>query len=239
MKKIIITLLMLITSLAFASDSVTSDPNAEKAGQISSFKGRVVLYDGVSPRGMNIKEPQTPIYYKNKIATKSSATAVIELVQEDKIALSGNSIMTIEGINRYKPESGKVVFSIKTRGKTEGVQIALTSAVIGVKGTEFLIDTNDDGKQACYMKEGVVEVTPIEGQFKKYLEVEIDEYEAYVREMAGEYEEYLKELEEEYVEYVDSITIKAGNAWSIEGNEVKKLEFTEEVEEAFKLLDMQ
>jgi hypothetical protein len=263
MKKYLILLLLLVAASAFADAQQTSETTQaaetaqtaetlqqteaeqpaeavqtpDQAGVIASFEGRVTLFDGVSPRGTQVETPDTPIFLKNRIATKSSSTAVISMLAEDKIALTENSMMTIEDINTYKPEGGKVVFSIKTRGQASGLNIALTSAVIGVKGTEFLIDTNEDGRQDCYMKEGVVEVTPLHGQFKKYMEVKVDEYEAYVRKMMGDYDQYVKKLQEEYVEYVDKLVIKAGNAWSITGNEVHKLEFTPEIEDAFKLLD--
>lgn len=236
MKKYIVMLLIITASVVFANEAATSE-TAEKVGAISSINGRVTLYDGVSPRGEKVENTETPIFVKNRVATKSSSTAIINMIAEDKIALTENSMLTIEGINTYKPEEGKVVFSIKTRGQTAGLNIQLKTAVIGVKGTEFLIDTTADGEQDCYLKEGEVEVTPIEGQFKKYMEVQMDEYEAYVRKMAGEYDQYLKELEEQYVEYVDKIVIKAGNAWSIRGNEVRKLEFTEDINSAFDLLD--
>jgi len=251
MKKYLILLLLLVVSVVYAEEQQTAKITQaaetaqadetvqapDQAGVISSFDGRVTLYDGVSPRGKNVKESNTPVFLKNKVATKSASTAIIDMLSDDKIALTENSIMTIEDINTYKPEGGKVVFSIKTRGQASGLNIALTSAVIGVKGTEFLIDTNENGRQDCYMKEGVVEVRPLQGQFKKYTEVKIDEYEAYVRKMMGEYDQYLKKLQEQYVEYVDKLVIKAGNAWSISGNEVHKLEFTPEIDKAFELLD--
>lgn len=232
MKKIFILMIAVLTTLSgFASD---------KAGNITSFNGRVQVFDGVSPRGVKVTKPDTEIFIKNRVATKSKSNAVINFANEDKIALGKNSTLLIEGFDNYKPESGKVVFSIQTRGGTRGVDIALKTAVIGVKGTEFLVDADwDANKYNIFLKEGLIECRAKEGKFKKYQDVVMDEYEAYVRKMAGEYEDYIKELEEQYVEYVESFIMEPGMAFNVDGNEVRSLKFTDEIDEAFKLLDVE
>lgn len=233
MKKIIVVLTLML--LAFASPA--EEPVSEQAGEISSFTGKVLLYDGESPRPADVTEENTAVYVKNRVTTKRESTAVIDLCSGDRAALTESSTMTITGIEEYEPGAGRVIFKIKKRGEISGMKVALTSSVIGVKGTEFLIDTDENGKNNIYLKEGKIEVTSLEGQFKKYGEVQIDEYEAYVRKMMGEYDKYVTELAEQYVEYVNGFVMEAGTAYSVDGSEVRRLEFTDDIEDAFKLLD--
>lgn len=229
MKKITILTIMLLTALtAYAAD---------EAGKVTGFEGKVLVYDSVSPRPADVTEKDTPVYMGGRVATKRSSKALVSFVDGDAAALDENSILTVEDQSKYKPGEGKVVFSIKKRGQASGVTVALTSAVIGVKGTKFLINTDEKGKNQVYLKEGEIEVTALAGQFKKYNAVVMDEYEAYVRKMTGEYEDYLKKLQEEYVEYVKNFLMEPGMAYSIDGNEVRKLEFTPEINKAFEILD--
>lgn len=230
MKKLF-TILIIITTFAVLY-------SADQAGVISDYNGRISIFEGDSPRAKNISKKNTPVFLNNKIATKSKSSAIIDLVNGDRIALSEKSTMSILGPEEFKPWDGKVVFKIKKRGGVSGVKVALTSATIGVKGTQFLIDAEkSSGKYDVFLKEGKIECTPIEGQFKMYKEVEMSEYEAYQKKMAGEYEDYVKKLEEEFVEFVDSFVMEPGDAFTVSGQEVRKLEFTPEIDKAFNIFD--
>jgi hypothetical protein len=232
MKKI--TILLIITLFAYTAFA------SEKAGVITKFEGKVQLFDGVSPRAKNIDTPGTEVFVKNKIATKRNAKAIVDLISGDKIALDESATMTIHEIEKFQAWGGKVIFKIKKRARASGLQVVTKTAVIGVKGTEFLVDADKEGeKYDIYLKEGKVECTPVEGQFKMYKDVVMDEYEAYVRKMTGEYDEYVKQLEEEFVEFVDGFVMEPGQAFSIDGQDVRKLEFTDEINKAFGILDVE
>jgi len=230
MKRLFLILAILIISTsAFAS---------QPAGVVKSFEGKVLLYDGISPRGEAVTKVDTNLFVKNKVAVKRNAQAILSLISGDKIAMTSGSLMTIKDMEVFEPGVGKVIFHIKKRGKASGVKVGLKSSIIGVKGTKFLIETDENGKSNVYLKEGKIGVESTEGDFKKYGTPEIDEYEAYVRQMAGDYDEYMTELEEEAVEFLKSFDMEPGQAVSIDGNEVKDLEFTDEIDAQFELLDL-
>ncbi|PLX70981.1 MAG: hypothetical protein C0602_02805 [Denitrovibrio sp.] len=230
MKKILIFIIIAMTfGFGFA---------AEQVGIISKYSGKISMFEGDSPRPIDVKENGTPIYLKNKISTKTGSSAIIELLNGDRIALDEKSTMTILDKEEFRPWDGKIVFHIKKRGGVSGVKIKLTSTVIGVKGTKFLINAEKDTKTYdIFLKEGLIECTPIEGKFKMYKEVVIDEYEAYVKKMVGELEEYVKKLEEEFVEYVDSFLMKPKQAFTVTGKEVRKAEYTDDIDDAFNIFD--
>ncbi|PLX69883.1 MAG: hypothetical protein C0603_02820 [Denitrovibrio sp.] len=228
MKKILVVLIILLSITTFA---------AEEAGKISKYTGKVLLYDGVSPRPSNVKEEDTPLFVKNRITTKKAATAIIEFLNGDRVALSESSTLSISGIEEVKAEQGRAIFNIRKRGQASGFKVALKTAVIGVKGTQFLVDWSEGGKYSVFLKEGNIECTPVEGQFKVYKEVIIDEYEAYVKKMSGEYEDYVEKLAEEFVEFVDSFEMKPGQAFNITGQDVRKVDYTPEIDKAFDIFD--
>lgn len=231
MKNILILIICsLLPFAASAQDSI---------GSIKRYTGSVELYDGVSPRPAMVSKPDTEIALKNKVATKRASAAVIELDSGDKVALSENSMATFSSTNKINPESGKVVFSIKKRGSVTGtVAVGLKTAVIGVKGTQFLVDMSQDGKCKVYLKEGEITVDALEGEFIKHGKVVMDEYEAYVKKMMGEYDSYVAELQKQYTEYVKSFTMKAGQAVSIDGNDVETVDFDSGAMREFDLLNM-
>lgn len=66
----------------------------------------------------------------------------------------------------------------------------------------------------------------------------MDEYEAYVKKMMGEYDSYVAELQKQYTEYVKSFTMKAGQAVSIDGNDVETVDFDSGAMREFDLLNM-
>jgi hypothetical protein len=229
MRKIILILsLFLLSASSYAS---------QKAGEVKSFEGKVLVYESNSPRGEQVNEEKPEFFVGNKIATKRDGKALLELISGDKVALSEKSLMTIDGVEFFKPEEGKVVFHIKKRGKASGVKIGLTTAVIGVKGTKFLVENKENQKVSVYLKEGKINVESKEGDFRRKKDVIVDEYEAYVREMAGEYDEYMKELEEEAIEFIKSFDMEPGQGITIQGQDVKPMDFTEEIAREFDILD--
>lgn len=227
---LIMTICLLFTFSAFAQDSI---------GMIKRYTGSVELYDGVSPKPAPVVKPDTEIALTNKVATKRASAAIIELESGDKIALSENSIASFASTNKINPEGGKVIFRIKKRGAVAGtVTVGLKTAVIGVKGTEFLVDMTQDGKCKVYLKDGVITVDSLEGEFTKHSKVVMDEYEAYVKKMMGEYDKYISDLEKQYTEYVKTFTMKAGQAVSIEGKDVETVDFDNAALQEFELLNM-
>jgi hypothetical protein len=223
---------MLLVMAGFAS-AYADTP----AGKISKFEGKVLLYDGVSPRPADVETPDTPVFKGNRVTTKKDASALVDLISGDRVAVAESSSMEVQDIEMISPTEGRVIFHIRKRGEVSGMKVALTTSVIGVKGTQFLVETSADNKQNVYLKEGRIEVTALEGEFKKYAEAQIDEYEAYIRKMAGEYDKYVKELQEQFVQYVKGFEMEAGTAVSIDGKEVRNLQFTDDIKKAFDILE--
>lgn len=209
---------------------------AEQAGTISSYKGTVRVYKEGAVRGSKVKKEGYEIYVKDLIKTKRRALAYIDLEDKSKVILKGNSIMEIEGIKGLNVKEGRVLFRIKKQKKIRGLRVKSKSVVIGVKGTEFLVDAGEDDLKV-YLKEGRLNVESPEGEFKRYKKKEKEEFEDFKKEKIKEFEEYKKELEEEFIEYVKEFEMEGGTAIVIKGDEVRDTALTDEIEEEFRLFE--
>ena len=217
---------------------------SQKAADISKFEGRVKIVKEGAVRGANVTENNTPVTVGNEVQTKRRSKAYLSLVDGSKVALDERSSIVFKGIKDVSPKSGKVLFEIEKQEGVKGVSVGLKTAVIGVKGTRFMVEVEDtpEGSQDepvvnVFLKEGRLQVDSTDGDFKKYNEVVMDEFEAYKKKMTGEFDEYKKQLEEEFAEFVSGFEMKAGDSVSISGNEVRKAELTPEKEKLFDMLE--
>lgn len=238
MKKILIlaTLLAAITATAFSIDKVS-------IGEIASAEGKVNIYKENEVRGELFRKNGYKLFKGDKIKTSGKSKAFISLRDQSKVILLERSVLTLDDFKQYSPSEGKVLFKITKTGEAQGVQIGLQTTVIGVKGTTFLVEVepNADGIGASptkvYLKEGELEFTSIEGEFKRYVEQVQEEYNSFVNDTMSDYEKYLREQQGEFVEYTKEFTIQGGTAVAIDGNEVRNISFGDDVNQAFRELE--
>ena len=171
------------------------------------------------------------IFEGDMVITASASMASIIFVDKSKIVLDENAKLKVEGFDKLAQDGGKVYYSIKKRG-AQGLKVATNFAVIGVKGTKFLI-TDDEKNRQVSLKEGLVGVQSLKEEFELHRKKEMDEYEAYKREMAGEFDEYKKELEKGFTEFVKEFDLKPNQTISFDGNKVDEEKSLEEVAKEF------
>lgn len=165
------------------------------------------------------------------VITASGAMASILFVDKSKVVLDEKAKLKVEGFDKLAQEGGKVFYSIKKRG-AKGLKVATNFAVIGVKGTKFMV-SDDEKNRAVSLKEGLVGVQSLKEEFELHRKKEMDEYEAYKRQMMGEYEEYKKELEKEFVEFVKEFDLKPNKTVTFDGNKVSEEASLEEIAKEF------
>lgn len=239
MKKILFlaAVFTVITATAFSVDKVS-------LGEIASAEGKVNIYKENEVRGETFRKNNHKLFKGDRIKTSGKSKAFINFRDQSKVVVLEKSMLTIDDFKKYSPAEGKVVFKITKTNEAQGVQIGLQTTVIGVKGTTFLVEVepNADGigtaPAKVYLKEGELEFTSVEGEFKRYVEQVQEEYNNFVNETMSDYEKYLREQNEEFVEYVKEFSIKGGTAISIDGNEVRNIEFGDDVNSAFRELDL-
>jgi hypothetical protein len=160
------------------------------------------------------------IFEGDMVITESASMASILFIDQSKVVLDEKAKLKLEGFDKLAQEGGKVYYSIKKRG-AQGLKVATNFAVIGVKGTKFLVSDDENNRQVS-LKEGLVGVQSLKEEFELHRKKEMDEYEAYKRQMAGEFDEYKKELEEGFVEFVKEFDLQPNKTISFDGNKVNE-----------------
>lgn len=248
MKKIIYTLLFfLFLAMAIALEAPTyindniskadnSSTTPKEIGLIVGYKGVVKAYEADDFRGFTIKDNNTKLFEGYVVKTFTNAEAKIALIDNSKILLPEKSSITFFS-NKVDVDNGTVYFKVTKRAEVKGFLVSTKTATIGVKGTKFAV-MQDNESVNVFCKEGTISVTSIEGEFKRYVEEEIDEYSKYLKQQYEDYTSYKEKLRKEFIEYVKEIEMGAGKAITIsEDKEVRDIEIPKDIDEMFKELD--
>lgn len=220
----------LLSVLLFAASLFSADQLAT----ITKFEGSVkVLKAGEIKQ--NDAQPDQPLFEGDMVITSTGATAALLFIDKSKVVLDEKTKLKIDGFTQISQEGGKVFYSIQKRG-SQGLKVATNFAVIGVKGTKFMVTDDENNKQVS-LKEGLVGVQSLKEEFELHRKKEMDEYEAYKRQMAGEFDEYKKELEEGFVEFVKEFDLQPNKSVSFNGNKVDESEMVEEIAKDFSRLE--
>lgn len=213
-----------------------TDITRELAAKVTRAKGKVYYHENNEVRAKRVKKEPLNIYVSDILRTKKESQAFLTLTDESKLVLDENSVIHFNGVKQITAEQGIVLFDIKKQGDLKGLKITTKTAVIGIKGTRFMIDTNNDSLK-LYMKEGVVNVKAVnEGTFEHHIK-DKHSYKDYLKEMFTSFSEYKKKQQEEFVEFVKSIDVPKNKAISINGNKLEDIDIPDNIDEQFKLLD--
>ena len=216
----------------------------EKAGELVKKQGRVKLFREGSLAGKLVVNLPEDLFVKDILKTDYSSMAFVRLMGVNKLVLMENSVLYIEGIDRVNFEGGRALFQIRKREETRGLKVRVGSVIIGVKGTRFMV-SSEEGRTSIFLKDGVLSIRKMVGEFIRYRKKEEEEYEEFkrgieegIRKEREEYERFKEETQKEFREFVKEFELKSGEAVVIEGSEVRNIEIPPEVEEEFRLLDM-
>jgi FecR-like protein len=154
MKKIHI--LMFLTLFIWCVPQIHADSagflNLEKGIVKISRSGIILIY---KKAGLKI-----PIYNLDQIHTGKNTFATVKLTSKDDIELYPRSVLKIS-MDDIRMPLGKALFKIKKRKKTrKRLMIRTTNAIIGIKGTEFIVDTSE-GLTNLFTLTGIVTMANI------------------------------------------------------------------------------
>lgn len=213
----------------------STDYPREIVGEVVKAKGKVLYHENNAVRAQKVKKQKQELFVYDVLRTKKSSKAFISLVDKSRIVLDENSVIQFNGVKHITAEKGVVLFDIKKQGQLKGLQITTKTAVIGIKGTKFMIDTEGDSLQ-LYMKEGTVNVEAVKGEFEHHKTKERS-FDDYMSELTTSYSEYKKKQQEEFVEFVKSIDVSENRAISINGNKLEEITIPDRVNKQFEELE--
>lgn len=210
MKTIFISLILAFFTFLSANvvvgtvESVSGSVKVKSEGSIKKTKIKV---------GHNIKAGDL-------VTTSKKSKAVIKLTDGSSVVLDISSSVHFASTNSIEQKSGKVFYNITSRNAKNSLKVKTPFAIIGIKGTTFVVNTNE-GKKSVALKEGKIGVSSITAQFNLYRKEVLAKYNAYMDAQMQGFDKF-RGIEKPKPEITKEFDLEAGNVISFEGNVVKE-----------------
>ncbi len=166
------------------------------------------------------------------LITPAGAMLELRLFDGSTIILNGDSRLTFTSPDELEQGQGSVYYNIRPRLAERRLSVKTEFVVIGVKGTTFVVATRPDDQRVS-MKEGLVGVEALVGEFELYREKELDEFQRYQMEMRREFEQYKAEQQREFIAFVREFELGASRSVSFDDNKAFEQANDEKVEAEF------
>lgn len=210
MKSIFITLILAFFTLLQASavvgsvEKVEGSVKVKSEGSIKKSKLKV---------GLKIKEGDL-------VTTSKKGKTVIKLKDGSNIVLDISSSVHFAKNNEIDQKGGKIFYNITSRDAKNSLKVKTPFAIIGIKGTTFVVNTNK-GNQSVALKEGKIGVTSITERFNLYRKEVLAKYNEYVNQQMEGFDKF-RGIEKPKPEVTKEFDLEAGNVITFEGNTVKE-----------------
>lgn len=204
----ILILFVLFFGELFAMDSVNgiNDTDVFPIATILKIEGKAKILPASSIRkhtaiiGEGLLDGDKLIAYAN---TK----VLVTLLDSSKVILNENAELLFSSNTHLRQERGEVYYQITKRSKSSGLKVETPFSIIGIKGTEFIVNFEGDGQIA--LNEGLVGISSPGTAFELYQAKVLSDFEKYQREQDEAFEAYKRETEEEMAAYVQSFDLQS------------------------------
>jgi len=218
MKTLILFLLLPLYTLLSANQTI---------GNVQSFQGNVKIKHENSIRKSKIKVNQN-IEAGDLIITAKGASVSLKLADNSTLVMDALSTIHFTSLYQAEQNGGKVLYKITSRDAKNSLKITTPFAVIGIKGTTFIVNATQESSVS--LKEGLIGITSIQEAFELYrknIEKAFDEYkhkdDAAIQQHLDAFEAFKKsQSSQDEVKPVitKEFDLKAGNRVSFNGNKV-------------------
>lgn len=165
----------------------------------------------------------TTLNQGDTVLTYSSAKVVLTMSDKTKIVVNEYAKLQLLTDDEYVQSGGKVFFKVTKRKGAKGLKVKTPFAIIGVKGTQFVV-TDSDKDKSLTLKEGLVGVD--NPHDKEFAFLDKDKLDAAIGSspagQMAEFEQYKKDLMKEFTEYKKSFDLHPGKKLSFNGNAVSQ-----------------
>jgi len=219
----IIFLLVMNVALIYASAVI---------GTISDFKGNVkVKHEGSIKKSKVIKDGQ--INEGDLIVTARHATAQLKLRDGSTVILDEKSTIHFKSAQDVEQSGGKIYYKITSRDVKNSLKIKTDFAIIGIKGTTFIINANKKDASVS-LKEGLIGVKSIKEKFELYRQKVQAEFNNYVSKQQSEFQKY-KDAQNKYAvaEPTKAFDLKENHRISFFGKRVNEDRWSEKDDKEF------
>ncbi len=212
-------------------------------GKIKSFNGTIKVKSEGSIKKKKVTS-NIDIKAGDLVTTSSNSSIEIKLIDGSLIVLAQRSTIHFTSVYEAQQIEGKVLYSITSRDAKNSLKIETPFAVIGIKGTKFIINATEN--ESVTLKEGLIGVTSLNAEFELYRKKLDDEFSAFKAQSEAaiqhEKDEFEKYKKDSYTKYEKPIITKefdlhALHRISFDGSKVKEDSFGESDKKAFDYFD--
>ncbi len=148
------------------------------------------------------------LYAGDTLITYDETKVLLELPDCSNIILNASSEFSFRDTRNLKQLSGEVYYKIKTRQVSQGLKVQTPFSIMGIKGTEFIVDTKGTGQIA--LNEGLVGIESLNADFELHKKKVMQAFEKFKSEQDAGFEAYKAEAEGKVVSYVKAFDLEAG-----------------------------
>ena len=150
---------------------------------------------------------------------------------DSRVALDADTKLRLKREGTVGQSQGQAYYEVADRG-AEGFRVRTGFAVIGVKGTRFLVRDHGKGSsggQAVAMRDGRVGVEALKGEFELYKRRQRAAFERFKQRRRQEFEAFKQQRREEFVGRVKSFELDDGRAVTFDGSKALSQEVSEDM----------
>lgn len=148
----------------------------------------------------------------DRIITYTDTKVIIKLRDGSDLIMDEACELLFLDVDRLRQDAGEVYYKIKKRVGVKGLKIETSLSIIGIKGTEFIVDLRDEGEIA--LNEGFIGIESLHAEFELHKQKVMQAYEQYKQEQMDGFEAYKAEADKEVVSYVKAFDLEPGRMLS-------------------------
>jgi hypothetical protein len=175
-------------------------------GEIVKTEGRAKVFIGPDDLGQRSKEGMK-LRAGYKIITYKDSNVILRLEDNSSVILNENAELSFVDVQSLKQETGEVYYQIEKRAESKGLKIQTPFSIIGIKGTEFIVDAN---KTEIALNEGRIAIASLRAEFELHKQEVMQEYEKYKQKQMDGFKAYKARAENEIVSYVKEFDLEHG-----------------------------
>ena len=199
-------------SVIFAADTII--------GNIAAVEGIVKVKHKNSIKKTKVKSGSI-ILAGDLITTRQGASAKLDLKDNSLVVLDEKSTIVFHLASDFEQKNGKIYYKISSKNARDALNIKTPFAIIGIKGTEFIISAYE--KDASVMlREGVIGVESIKAEFELYRKSIQKRFDDFKSEQESAYRNYkqTQESQFEFIKQTKKFELQEKKSISFRGNRV-------------------
>ena len=205
--------------------SLFSIIHAETVGSIELIKGNVKVKSEDSIKKKKVFAG-LEIESGDLVSSSKDSTAKIKLNDGSILILDEESTVLFASATEAEQTQGKILYKITSRDASNALKITTPFAIIGVKGTTFIVNATENASVS--LKEGVIGIESINEQFNLYKQRVEQEFDDYIQKQDEEFQKF-KDAQNKYEDpqLTNSFDLESGHRISFSGKRVNQDKFTD------------